>query len=226
MLAAAGAAAAPAQAAEVVVVGQDTLTWDKPAVSIAVEDSVRWTFPNTAQAHNVLSDSENWALRSELGVPAPDATYTFKAPGTYRFVCEVHRDTMVGQVTVGAAGAPPPPPPAPLPLSQQPFANDGVAPVAPETGGGLDTTRPVLAAVRASRIARGARVRFRVSEQSDVTVTLKRAGRVVKRVRTTATRSRSLTVRRLRAGRYRVEVRATDLAGNRSALRRARVTLR
>ena len=37
--------------------------------------------------------------------------------------------------------------------------------------------------------------------------------------------TRGLTVR-MRSGRYRVEVRATDIAGNRSPIRTARVTVR
>jgi plastocyanin len=223
-LALAGAAAAPAQA-EVVVTARDTLTWDQPAVSIKPGETVRWTFAGTAQAHNVTSGSDNWSLRSTLGVPAPDATYTFDTPGVYHFVCEVHRDTMVGDVTVSEG--PPPPPPPPPPPSQQPFVNDAVLPVVIETGG-LDHTRPGLAAVRAQRVSRGARVRFRVSEESQVTVTFKRAGRVVKRVQTAGSGSRTVLVRdaKLRAGRYQVGVQATDLAGNRSALRTVRVTLR
>ena len=70
--------------------------------------------------------------------------------------------------------APPPPPP---PLSEQPFPNDFPAPTTLEV---LDETAPTLSAVRVSRVTRGARVRFRLSEAGRVTIKLTRGNRVVK----------------------------------------------
>jgi hypothetical protein len=130
---------------------------------------------------------------------------------------------MVGDVIVGDAPPPPPPPPG-----EQPFPNDGAALSVLETGG-LDRTRPTVSSLRVERAAHGARISFRVSEQSVVTVHFKRGGKTVKTRQVSASGSVRLTVRdrkALRAGRYRVEVRAEDVAGNRSGLRSARLTVR
>jgi hypothetical protein len=126
---------------------------------------------------------------------------------------------MKGNVTVG--DAPPPPPP---PLSAQPFNNDQPGPAVLEI---TDDTRPVLSRVRASRIARGVRMRFRVSEPARVTVRIKRGRRTVKSktVRLARARSRSVNVRGLGPGSYRIDVLARDLADNRSRIKRARVTV-
>jgi plastocyanin len=217
------AAATPAAAADVEVQGLDTLVWDKPQVSILPGDTVHWKFAGTTQAHNVMSGGGNWTFASPLGAPAPDASFKFDAVGTYRFVCQVHPDTMVGDVIVGDAPPPPPPPPG-----QQPFPNDSTPASVLETGG-LDTTRPTLRSVRVQRMKRGAKISFRVSEQSVVTVRFKRGGKVVKTTKLNASGNYRGTFRdrkRLRAGRYRVELRAEDVAGNRSSMRTAGVTIR
>jgi plastocyanin len=214
-------AAAPAAAADVEVHGLDTLVWDKPQVSVLPGETVTWKFPGTTQAHNVMSGTANWTFASPLGAPAPDASFKFDAVGTYRFVCQVHPDTMVGDVIVGDAPPPPPPPPG-----QQPFPNDSTPPGVLETGG-LDTTRPTLRSVRVQRMKRGAKISFRVSELSRVTVRFKRGGKVVKTAKLDAYKRYRGTFRKgLRAGRYRVELRAKDVAGNQSGLRTARVTIR
>jgi hypothetical protein len=62
-----------------------------------------------------------------------------------------------------------------------------------------------------------------------VTVRFKRGGKTVKTKTMNASGSYRTTVRdrkALRAGRYRVELRAEDVAGNRSGLRTARLTVR
>jgi hypothetical protein len=129
---------------------------------------------------------------------------------------------MIGEVTVGS-----PPPPPPPPLSEQPFPNDQPAP-APTVLEVTDEERPKLTRLRAARVRNGARVRFRLSERARVTVRFRRHGRTVKTARRTFPRgAHGLTVRdRRMRGRYRLEVRATDLAGNRSAVRRARLRVR
>jgi plastocyanin len=219
-------AAAPAAAAQVEVKaleppGLEPL-WDKELVRIDPGDTVVWSFAGTIQAHNVWSGtSTNWNYESLAAQPAPNGSFTFKTTGTYHFVCRIH-SSMQGDVVVG--NAPPPPPP---PLSEQPFANDG-APVTVLETGGLDTTRPKLSGVRVRRTSAGARLRFRVSERSRVTVRFRRDGKIVRTVKVNAAGSYRGTLRaakRLRAGRYRVELRAEDLAGNRSGIRRARLTL-
>ena len=61
-----------------------------------------------------------------------------------------------------------------------------------------------------------------------ITITFKRGNRIVKRAETSGTGTRNILVRdrRLRPGRYRVQVRATDVAGNRSPLRTAPLSIR
>jgi plastocyanin len=223
------AAAAPAGAAQVEIKALEPAggspIWDQAAVSVAAGDTVRWSFDGTLQAHNVEAAAEPgstpWSgLDTTTQHPAAAATWTFNEPGNYLFVCELHSGSMRGYVRVG--NAPPPPPP---PLSEQPFPNDGVAPAALETGG-LDRTRPTLRSVRVQGSKRGARVRFRVSERSVVTVRFKRGDKTVQTRKVSAAGTARATVRkRLRAGRYRVELRAEDLAGNRSGLQTARLTI-
>ena len=69
-------------------------------------------------------------------------------------------------------------------------------------------------------------MRFKVSEESDVSVAFKRGGRTVKSGTASGNGTRALTVRGLRAGRYTIQVRATDIAGNRSSLRTLRLNVR
>jgi plastocyanin len=227
-------AAAPATAAEVegkaVEPAGAEPAWDKTLVAIAPGDTVVWTFTGTTQAHNVWSGaSTNWSYESALATPAPPGSFRFDTTGSYHFVCRVHA-SMQGDVIVG--NAPPPPPP---PLSQQPFPNDGTPPAVPATGelvletGGLDTTRPTLSGVWVRRARHGARVSFRVSELSRVTVRFKRGGKIVKTAKLNAAGRYRGTVRdakRLRVARYRVVLRAEDVAGNRSEVHSARVRLR
>jgi plastocyanin len=219
-------AAAPAQAAkEVTVTGLDTLAWDQPLVDIAPGDSVRWSFAGTTQVHNVKSTSLNWDFKSPL-VPAPAPTtepYTFETVGEYTFICEVHSG-MTG--TVRVTEGPPPPPPV-LPLSQQPFTNDFVAPVAPETAVTVDKTKPGLSALSVKRRTRGARVTFKVSEEAGVAVVFSRGQKVVKAYAVElGTGTRALNAKGLRAGRYVVTLVAVDIAGNKSKSRTLHVTVR
>jgi plastocyanin len=221
--AAALAAAAPAAAAEVQVQGLDTLTWDKPALSISVGDTVRWTFAGTTQPHNVQSTSPNWAppVDSPSGVPTPDVTHTFAAEGVYTYVCKIHATTMTGTITVGS-----PPPPPPPPLSEQPFPNDTAITTGSFEIGGVDVTDPKLRGVRVKRAGKRVRVAFKVSEQSVVTVKLTRHGKTLAKKRArTASRGR-VTFGKLAAGRYRVALTARDAAGNTSSRKSARVTVR
>ena len=218
--------AAPAQAAqEVVVTGLDTLVWDKPDVNIQPGDSVRWSFAGTTQVHNVKSTSPNWEIDSPLGpVPAPDtAPYTFADVGTYTFVCEVHSG-MTGTVRV-AEGPPVEAPPPPL--SQQAYLNDFDVPVAPETAVAVDTAKPGLSSLSAKRRSKGARVSFKVSEESAVGVVFTRGGKIVKKYAVAmGTGTRALTAKGLRPGRYTITLVAVDIAGNASKARTLRVTVR
>jgi plastocyanin len=198
--------------------------WLPSDVTIKAGETVTWRFAGTAIAHNVKSDGANWSFRNEPAAGGPDAPFTFTATGTYAFVCQLHPGPMHGTVTVTDEAGTPPPPPPPPPLSAQPFPNDQAAPASFEA---RDKVAPALTAVRVSRRARGARVRFRLSEPGRVTITVARAGR---RVQTRAVSARggvnAVVLRGLRAGRYGVELRARDLAGNRARPKRARVTVR
>jgi plastocyanin len=190
--------------------------WSPKDVAIDVGDTVTWSFTGAKLAHNVHATSPNWALESPDGVAQPPASFTFTAVGTYTFQCTFH-DSMYGTVAVG--DAPPPP------LSEQPFTNDQAAPVVLELA---DEQRPSLTRVHASRIGRGVRVRFRVSEPARVTIRVARGRHTVKSktVRLRRAGTGTLKIRGLRAGTYRLAILARDLADNRSRVKRARLTVR
>jgi plastocyanin len=199
-----------------------TLSWSPANVAVMPGESVTWTFTGTTQAHNVASNSANWTLSTPIQSNHAPVTYTFPAAGEYAFICQVHSG-MTGTVFVNAdgtvPGSPPPPP------SEQPFPNDQSPPGVLEVS---DTNRPRLTRVHASRLARGVRVRFHLSEPGRVTVRVRRGDHVV-RARTVRLRSaatRTLQLRGLHAGSYRVEVSARDSALNRSRVKRARVSVR
>ena len=219
-------AASPASGADTTIHATEVNAipgWDQTSVGVQVGDTVTWTFEGMAQAHNVQSGGGDWVLDSRVSLPAPPVSYKFEKEGTFRFLCEVHPDTMFGDVAVGTA----PPPVVVLPLSQQLFANDDAAVLPAERNVKLDTSKPGLSSVSAKRVAKGsARVRFKVSEVSDVSVSFKRGGRTVKSALASGTGTRSVTVRGLKAGRYTVQVGATDIAGNRSKLRTLRLNVR
>jgi hypothetical protein len=192
-------------------------------VTITTGQTVTWSFAGTAALHNVASRGANWSFIN--GNPAsapPPASFTFSAPGTYEFVCDVHVTTMIGRVTVTDASGTPPPPPPPPPLSEQPFPNDQQAPTVLDVA---DRSPPWLSRVRVAAVRNGARVQMRLSERARVRVRFKRAGIVIRTERRTFRKGvRSLTVRDPRmGGSYQVEVVARDLAGNRSRMKRLRV---
>jgi plastocyanin len=202
--------------------------WAPANVTIRPGETVTWSFAGTLGFHNVASDPSltPWAFdNGPPGVAKPPASYRFDTPGFYAFLCQAHGTTMTGVVTVtDPSGAPPPPPPPPPP-SQQPWPNDQPAPTLFEV---LDQRGPRVTRLYAAPTARGARVWFRLSEAGRVRIAVRRGRRTVRARRANVRSGASaVTVRgRLRPGRYRVEVRAWDLAGNRSALKRARVTVR
>jgi plastocyanin len=201
--------------------------WDLKLVDIQPGDSVTWSFADTTQAHNVESRGDNWTLFTPVALRPPDLSFKFDTEGTYRFICEVHPDTMFGDVRVTAAASPPPPPPPPPPLSAQPFANDAPVVVAPETSVALDTAKPGLTVLSAKRRAKGvARVKFAVSEESVTGVVFARGKKIVKSYAVAGHGALSLDAKGLRAGRYTVAVVAVDLAGNKSKPRTLRLTVR
>jgi plastocyanin len=198
--------------------------WAPNAVTVKVGETVTWSFAGTTIAHNVKSGA-GWEFSNTAAVAGPPATHVFTAPGTYEFFCQLHATPMRGTVTVtDETGAPPPPPPPP-PLSEQPFVNDFPAPKVLEV---RDEVAPKLDRVTVSRVRKGARVRFRLSEAGNVAIELTRGGKPAKS-RTVEVRkgTSSVTITGLRAGRYRVQVSASDLAGNAAGVaKRARITIR
>jgi plastocyanin len=200
--------------------------WLPNAATIKVGETVTWSFAGTAIPHNVKA-TDNWVIPNapSAKVGNDPVSNTFTTPGTYEFFCTLHGSSMRGIITVADAAGTLPPPPPPPPLSAQPFPNDVPAPTVLEV---RDTVAPTLDRVAATRVRKGARVRFRLSEAGKVKIQLTRRGHAVK-TRTVEARkgTSSVTVKGLRAGSYRVQVSARDLAGNAArAAKRARVRVR
>jgi plastocyanin len=230
-VAAFGALAAPALADDQVVTGKDTLVFENANPVIEPGQKVTWTFQGTAQAHHVAANGaspadDKWAtFSSPLGVPAPDASYVFENEGTYSFFCSVHKDTMVGTVTVSKAPVAPTPTPTPPP-SQQPFVNDTPADPPVETAVSVDKTKPALSSLSAKRAKHGAKLRFKVSEDAVTGVVFSRGRKIVKKYAVTGKGTLSFTAKGLKAGKYTIKLVAVDVAGNASKARTLRVTVR
>jgi len=78
--------------------------WEPPSVEIHAGDTVTWSDQSPAN-HRVQSTSSNWSFNADIygagqGAGLPNgAGYTFKAPGTYTYICGIHT-YMKGQVIV------------------------------------------------------------------------------------------------------------------------------
>lgn len=182
--------------------------WTPSNVMIQVGDSVTWRFEGTSLAHNVASTGTNWSFQTPFD--SLPATFTFTAPGTYRFVCQAHAFTMNGLVKVGVAAPEPEPGGGPLPNGER----------AP----GVDARPPTFERLRVRRKPGGARIRYRLSERARTVVRVKRGGRLVWR-RAARGRQSALRVRGLRPGRYAVALRARDFGGNPSRVVRRSLTV-
>jgi hypothetical protein len=133
----------------------------------------------------------------------------------------------------------PPPPPPPSGGESQPTPTPTPTPM-PSGGEShtettphptehtADHTAPVIRGLRVKRLARGTRVRMRLSERARLTVTVRRRGHRVARVsRAAVPGPNALKVRkRLRPGRYTVIARAVDAAGNRARPVKVRLLIR
>jgi hypothetical protein len=165
---------------------------------------------------------------------------TFRAAGTFRYVCEAHEDDgMIGTVTVSGTGSQGPPP-GDSPGGGGPGGDPGGGPGQGQ-GPGADTTRPIVSrfGIAKARLRSGRRTsfRFRLSEPADVRIAISRSvkrrgrtrwvakGAVVRRDAGQGPNSVSFAGRSrgkpLAAGRYRAAIVATDEAGNRSRPKRA-----
>ncbi len=221
--------------------------WEPSEVHVKAGEQVTWTFDNPTMPHNVASSTPNWSLKTEIRTDHPPVSYTFTAPGTYGFVCDVH-GSMAGTVVVDGDATPTPTPtatptstPAPTPTpavtataapTPSPPAPVAVLPaptVRPAPAPAPDVTRPAVARLRLAAIRHGATVRFTLSEAATVTVKAKRGSRTLKTATVRAQPgARTVTMRanRITRGRLTVEVQARDEAGNRSALARRAITIR
>lgn len=178
--------------------------WSPSTVEIAVGDSVTWRFEGTSLAHNVASTGTNWSFQTPFD--SLPATYTFSAPGTYRFVCQAHAFTMNGLVKVGAVTEPEPTP------AETPFPNPSGAPR-------IDRRPPVFERAALRPRPGGARIAMRMSERAQVIVRAKRGRRLVWRRAVRARRGpNTVVVRGLAPGRHRVYLRARDNGGNPSRI--------
>ena len=198
--------------------------WSPATVTIKAGETVTWSFTGSAVYHNVVSSGSNWSYRNgDPAIAPPPASRPFATPGIYKFLCQIHATTMVGQVVVTDANGNPPPPPPPPPLSEQPFPNTAGAPTSFEVA---DTMPPRLTRVLVRPGRRGGRVRFRLDEPAVVTLRVQRARLTVKRRRALFLKgTRALTVGGLPPGAYSLVLVARDLAGNRSRQKRARLTV-
>lgn len=201
-----------------------TNVWAPSELTVKVGEQVTWSFGGTSLVHNVKSDSSNWTYKTPFAIAGAAGRFTFTTPGEYAFLCELHGSTMTGKVVVLDAGGQQAPPPPPPPLGEQPFAND----VPPLSVFELrDTVAPKLDRVKVTRVKRGVRVGFRLSEAGKITVKATRGRSVKTRTVEVAKGTRSITLDGLKAGTYRVQVTAKDLAGNAAkAHPRASVTVR
>src|SRR5438067_7620771 len=86
-----------AGAATTVVTAVGT-SFQPQSVTVNVGDAVQWM--GVTGSHTVTSSSPNWSINS-----SSDTSFTFTAPGTYTYFCQVHGPSMNGQVVVQGAGA-------------------------------------------------------------------------------------------------------------------------
>ena len=101
------ASVAGAQAPAASIQALDSQAWQPPNVTVSTGETVRWTFTGTTLPHNVHSTSANWNVQSTVGSNQAPQDFTFTAPGTYTFQCDVHGSSMTGTVTVEDPGADP-----------------------------------------------------------------------------------------------------------------------
>jgi plastocyanin len=205
ILAIAGLAAAPAQAADETVHATPSNTWSPSSVTINVGDTVTWV--NDGGFHNVRFE-DGFEEPSE---PSPtwssNPRRTFSAAGNYRYVCEQHQSTMIGRVIVQDTMQPPPPGGEP-PDTTPPDIDD--LRIVPSTFCNKKTKRcPKV----------GARIRFTLSEDATIAgrVLRRSDGKRVGKLSISATSGQnefSYSGKGLALGRYRLELTPKDAAGN------------
>jgi plastocyanin len=116
---------------------------DVCATTVNEGDTVEWQFAGF-QPHSTSACSDDHAACSEprlwdSGVQSSGSfSYTFDAPGTYLYRCQVHPEEMRGQVTVLAVTAEPGASPSASPQATAPAATPtpSLAPTVVPSGGG------------------------------------------------------------------------------------------
>lgn len=207
-----GAAAAPAQAADVTI---SNFSFSPTPLTIAQGDTVTWQWAGPDTNHSVTSDAmqaDSWDS-NPMGAPLstdhpPGDTFdhTFGTAGTFMYHCKVH-SSMHGKVIVTAPGGGPRP----------------------------DTTAPAITALKAKggrKCKKHARkctpkpstISFSLSEDAQVKLTVKgRPRAAVTRAGKAGSNKITISTRKLPPGKYTVTVAATDAAGNASAPAQANV---
>src|SRR3954447_5461539 len=200
-----GAAAAPAQAADVSI---SNFSFMPSSITITQGDSVKWTWAGPDTNHSVTSkagqpdsfDSDPGKTPSSLDHP-PGSTFshTFNTPGAFSYSCKVH-SFMTGKVVVNG-------PP------------------------GSDTTAPALSKVSASggrKCRKGQRnckgrptvLRFRLSEPATVKVKVpKHKAANVTRSAQAGSNTIKFSTSKLPPGKWTLNLSATDASGNTSPVR-------
>jgi plastocyanin len=212
-LVALGAAAAPAQAADVTI---KNFAFDPTPITVAPGDTVTWHWAGPDTNHSVTSDAnqaDSWDS-DPLGAPLstdhpPGDTFDhqFNTPGTFTYHCKVH-SSMHGKVIVAAPGSGPPP----------------------------DTTPPAITALKGKggktckRHAKHCKpkptsVSFRLSEDARVKITARGKTRATLSGHAGANTVK-ISTKKLPPGKYTVAVAATDAAGNASAPAHTKVTVK
>jgi plastocyanin len=115
--------ALPAHAATKQVSAGGGNTFSPGTVTIKVGDTVVWT--NTGGVgHTVTSWAGDWSKDRSIPAPTTNTSYTFDAPGTYRYYCRTHGTAtgtgMRGVVTVTGTAPKPTKTPTPTKTSVKP----------------------------------------------------------------------------------------------------------
>src|SRR3954447_23086874 len=200
-----GAAAAPAQAADVSI---SNFSFMPSSITITQGDSVKWTWAGPDTNHSVTSkagqadslDSDPGRTPSSLDHPPGDTfSHTFNTPGTFSYICKVH-SFMTGKVAVNG-------PP------------------------GSDTTPPALSKVSATagrKCKKGQKnckgrpttLRFKLSEAATVKVKIpKHKSANVTRAGKAGSNTIKFATSKLPPGKYTLNLSATDAAGNSSPVK-------
>jgi plastocyanin len=212
-----GAAAAPAQAADVTISG---FAFNPTPITIAQGDTVTWHWAGPDTNHSVTADpmqADSWdsdPLKPPTAADHPPGDtfdHKFDTPGTFTYFCKVH-SSMHGKVIVNAPGGNPPPP------------GDTTAPAITglsARGGRTCPKRKKHCAPRPTvlhfSLSEDAQVKLEVAKHPAANLT--RAGRA-------GANTIKLSTRKLPPGKYKVKLTATDGAGNASAPANATVHVR